>query len=74
MDGRTDCTFLCILSESHTAVVTFLTVRVQCYRMDFNGSVGLRVCSAPKMCSLLRLGQNVIHLHLVAGPFKCGEL
>lgn len=72
-EGRTDCIFDCVLSESHIDVRTFLT-ESQCYRMDFNGSAQPCVCFAPKTCSLVRLGQNTIHLHLMAGAFKCGEL
>lgn len=77
MAGRThgwsDCTLFCVLFESYINVRTFLT-ESQCHRMDFNGSVRPCVCVTPKTCSLVRLGQSTIHLHLMAEAFKCGEL
>ena len=76
MDGWMDGLYFCLYSVwiSHGRWNLFTRERLQCYRMDFNGSVGLRVCLTPKTRCLLRPGQNIIHLHLVTGPFKCGEL
>lgn len=48
--------------------------RVLCYWMKFNGSDGLCIHFAPETCAQLRLGQNTIHLHLMAIAFECGEL
>lgn len=52
----------------------FVVESAPCYWMDFNGSVGLCICFAPETCAQLRLGQNIIHLHLMAAAFECGEL